>query len=491
MMTGLFDYRTTLSQRWMFVFLAGIIVASIIGALVTNQLVFLAMPILVLGVFLSIVDFQKLLYLLYATIPISVAIEVGGGFSTDLPTEPLMIGLSAITIIHLIVNRPNQIGSFLKHPISILLLLHLGWTLISTVNSNHAFIGTKFLLAKIWYVLPFYFLIGMTILDRKEVYRLMSYALIPMAIIIIITLLRHSITGFAFWSINFVMGPWYINHVMYASIIVTLFPLLVAILFHSDKLEHFLARRSQVIKYGLVALFTLGILHSFTRAAIVALVIGGGFYFIIRWRLIRHCLITSLIVLAGGLTFLIHNNQYLEYAPEYTRAISHHKFNDLVSATSKLEDVSTMERAYRWVAGFRMLNERPIVGFGPSSFYSSYKPYTVNGFKTYVSENFDKSGIHCYFLMVFVEQGYVGGVIFLLLCMALLIFGERLYHRTIDPKDKALVMAATIGLAIIFALNLINDIIETDKVGAFFLTYAAILVIMDLKNKKQLQKQPN
>jgi len=311
-----------------------------------------------------------------------------------------------------------------------------------------------------------------------------------MAGIIIISLVRHSVSGFAFSRINFVMGPWFINHVMYAAIIVSLFPLLVALLFQSDKAEHFLSRRSNILKLALVALFTIGILHSFTRAAIIALVIGGGVYFIIRWKLIRHSFVASLIVLAGGITYLVHNNQYLEYAPEYTRAISHHKFNDLVSATSKLEDVSTMERVHRWVAGFRMLNERPVVGFGPSSFYSSYKPYTVNSFKTYVSENFDKSGIHCYFLMVFVEQGYVGGVIFLILSLSLLVFGERLYHRTIDLKDKALIMATTIGLSIIFALNLINDILETDKVGAFFLTYAAILVIMDLKNRKQLDKQP-
>ena len=489
MILSLFDHRSSFLQRLMFLCLALIIVGSIVGALVFDQLIILGLPLLVLGAFVTIVDFRKLLYLLYAAIPISVAIEVGGGFSTDLPSEPLMIGLSAITLLHLLVNRPKAIGSFIKHPISILLMLHLAWTLISVVNSAHMFIGVKFFLAKMWYVLPFYFLVGMTIKNRKEVYQLLSYALIPMILIIVITLLRHSASNFAFSTVNFVMGPWYINHVMYAAIIVTLFPLLVAVLFQTVQSAHYLSRLSRLTKYGLVALFTIAIFYSFTRAAIVALVIGGGVYFIIQWKLIRHSLVASLIVLAGGVTYLVNNNHYLEYAPEYTKAISHYKFNDLVSATSKLEDVSTMERAYRWVAGFRMLDEHPVVGFGPSSFYSSYKPYTVNGFKTYVSENFDKSGIHCYFLMVFVEQGYVGGIIFLILSMALLVFGERLYHRTIDPMDKALVMATTIGLVIIFALNLINDILETDKVGAFFLTYAAILVIIDLNNRKELVEQ--
>jgi len=132
MIAQIFDHRNTYFQRQLFIGLMLIIISSIIGALIYDQLFLLGAP------------------------------EVGGGFSTDLPSEPLMIGLSVIAVLHMIANRPQNLGAFIKHPISILLLLHLAWTLISVVNSDYAFIGAKFFLAKLWYVLPFYLFIGMT-----------------------------------------------------------------------------------------------------------------------------------------------------------------------------------------------------------------------------------------------------------------------------------------------------------------------------------------
>jgi hypothetical protein len=46
-------------------------------------------------------------------------------------------------------------------------------------------------------------------------------------------------------------------------------------------------------------------------------------------------------------------------------------------------------------------------------------------------------------------------------------------------------MAATLGFIIIFAMCLINDLIETDKVGPFFFLNAAILLFYSDKYKDQ------
>ena len=56
-------------------------------------------------------------------------------------------------------------------------------------------------------------------------------------------------------------------------------------------------------------------------------------------------------------------------------AITHDDFDDLLSATTKGQDVSTMERVYRWVAGGHMVAEKPWLGFGPSTFTEFYKSY--------------------------------------------------------------------------------------------------------------------
>ena len=70
-----------------------------------------------------------------------------------------------------------------------------------------------------------------------------------------------------------------------------------------------------------------------------------------------------------------------------------------------MEDISTMERVYRWVAGVEMVKDKPIFGFGPGTFYSAYKAYTLSSFQTYVSDNVDHSTVHNYFLLTFIEQG--------------------------------------------------------------------------------------
>lgn len=141
-----------------------------------------------------------------------------------------------------------------------------------------------------------------------------------------------------------------------------------------------------------------------------------------------------------------------------------------------------MERVYRWVAGFYMVGERPITGFGPNNFYENYHQYAVKSFRTYVSDNPEKSGIHSYYLMTAVEQGIPGLLIYLFLMVYVLVRGERIYHQTIEPHRKALVLTAIASLVVIHFLQTMNDLVETDKVGPFFFLAMALLVTVDQYN---------
>jgi len=132
------------------------------------------------------------------------------------------------------------------------------------------------------------------------------------------------------------------------------------------------------------------------------------------------------------------------------------------------------------------VKENPWMGFGPGNFPRFYKSYTVTNFVTYVSDNPENSGIHNYYFMVLVEQGLFGFLIFIALCFYVLAKGEQIYHQTRDPARKRIVMTAILATVIIDALLLMNDMIETDKVGTFFFICMAILVNADLENKRQL-----
>ena len=192
---------------------------------------------------------------------------------------------------------------------------------------------------------------------------------------------------------------------------------------------------------------------------------------------------SAAIIIIALASFLIYENKYLDFAPDYQKTITHYKFDNLLEATVKLEDISTMERVYRWVAGAHMLAEHPYMGFGPGNFYFFYKKYTVSSFRTYVSDNPEKSGMHNYYMMTLVEQGFIGLFLFLLMPICALIFGERCWHTMSPGFSRDLLMAAIMMLVIILAINFMNDMLETAKQGPFFFWALAIITMVALKQR--------
>ena len=290
--------------------------------------------------------------------------------------------------------------------------------------------------------------------------------------------LRHAAYGFSFEDIYRVLSPFYRNHVAYACIMAVFFPFIATSVYwfwERARLRNLLAIIS--------IFFLIAIYFSYTRAAYVALLLAGLSYWMVYWRLTKWVILFAVGSLPIGISYLAYENRYLEYAPDFERTITHTEFDDLISATYKLEDISTMERVYRWVGGVFMVQEKPWLGFGPGNFYDFYKSYTVNRFRTYVSNNPEQSGIHNYYLMIAVEQGIIGLIWFILLCATVLWIGENAYHRTKSAKDKSYIVAALLSFIIIISVLIINDLIETDKVGPFFFITMALLVNWDIKSK--------
>ncbi len=455
----------------LFLGLALTIIASILIGIVSQEYILFGLPVLYLGLYLAIVDFRKVFYLFLASIPLSTELELPGGFGTDFPAELLLIGLMGLYVFYFIKNG-RQLGShFFKHPITILLLVHLGWIGLTALHAGNQVFALKFLLAKIWYVASCYFMAGLLLKTEKNIQTFFKWVFFPLLLTVVIIMIRHALVGFSFEGINSVLNPFYRNHVNYAAILVVFFPF---IWYAPNWVTKYSIKWWLLI--GSILFFLLAIYFTYTRAAYVSLVIAIGTYFIIRFRLMKVVLAGTLVAAIVGLNFVANNNKYLEFAPDFNKAIAHKKFDNLLDATAKGEDVSTMERVYRWVAGGYMVKEKPLFGFGPGNFYTYYPQYTVNSFTTYVSDNPEKSGIHCYYLMVAVEQGIIGLVIFLFLCFTVLLKAEQLYHQSKLPSKRQLILMVSLSFVIILSLLLINDLVETDKVGTFFFMGMAMLV---------------
>ena len=457
------------------VFAALLLLCLFIG-IVTEMYYLVGIPAFLLLAYLTVVDFHKTFLLLLACIPLSTEIILPNGFGTDLPTEPLMVGLMFVGLIYVLRHGKETDGRFLTHPITLALLLHLAWIVVSAITSHQIVVSVKFVLAKAWYVATFFFLASRMLNNEREVRQFFWAVFSTLLFTVLVVILRHAAYGFSFADVYRVLHPFYRNHVAYASIIVVFLPFV----WYVRKWYPAYSRGWWVLS-GSLLVFMLAIQLSYTRAAYVSVVIAIGAFYIIRWRLTKYVLLLALSATIGAVAFMGYNNRYLDYAPNFETTVSHQDFNNLLEATYSGEDISTMERIYRWVAGFHMSIEEPVFGFGPGNFYNFYKVYTVTSFQTYVSDNPDRSGIHSYYLMTLVEQGLPGLIFFMLLSAYALLRGEAIYHQARREKDKHMAMMALLSLIIILSLLIINDLIETDKIGPFFFMNLALLINLDLR----------
>ncbi len=447
------------------------------GYFLTKTLLFLAIPFVVIGLIWGLTDFRRLYFLIWATIPFAVEVDLPGGLSTDFPAEPLMWMCCFMLPAYFYLYHKEIDFRFIWHPLFIILVIHFSWIILTSVTSTEPMISFKYILAKSWYLVSFVVIPLMLFRSIDDFKTWGTYYLIPLAITILIIIIRHSQYGFTFATINNAVIPIYRNHVDYACTMGIVLPYLWIL---HKWFQGFLAKS---FLYLCIGLMLTGIYFSFTRAAWLSIPLAVGLYFIIRMRLMRAVIPVALALIILFVGWMAYDNHYLQFSPDYEKTITHKQFDDLVSATYKMEDISTVERFYRWVAGFYMIKEKPLIGFGPASFYSHYHSYVDRHFITYVSDNPEHSGMHNYYLMVAVEQGLIGLAIFFILIIAVLVFGERLYHSMKPGPKKQFLMAALVSFGCNLFILTLNDMVETDKLGSFFFLSVAVVILFALQER--------
>lgn len=457
-----------------------LIVLSFSGGLLLNQpLLFLLAPAMVFAYWI-IVDFKQIYWLVLISLPLCVELKVGSGFSTDMPTEPLMVLSMLVTVFYLLLDR-NALGKgFSVHPIFLVLMLHLLWIFIAAMHSVDLLVSYKFFLAKSWYVLVFVLFSAILIKKEDDFKKAFWLLNIPLIATVIYVLIRHYQIDFSFGRVNNTMKPFYRNHVNYAVMLVVFLPYALGAL---RWYKPFTTKRL-VVLFSIVVL-VLGIFFSYTRAAQLSMLMIPVLYAILRSGAMKWLSVGALIFVVGFIVFMANGNRYMDFAHDYHKTRFHDEgFASHLEATIKGRDISSNERVYRWVAGLHMFNERPISGFGPGNFYPYYFGYTISAFATYVSENEERSTVHNYFLLTLIEQGVIGLLILILLVFIVLFEGQRILNNS-PPKEKRYVSLLIVSFLLVLMNLFLSDLVETPKVGFFFFLPMALLINQDLKNKKE------
>lgn len=427
-----------------------------------------------------VVQPEKLFWLLLLLLPLSTELNITPSLGLDFPDEPLLLLLTGIVLVKL-MHEPRWFPDEVKfHPLFFVLVIYFLWLIITCCYSAEPLLSVKYLLAKIWYIVPLVILPAIIVRSREHIKQLATCLLLPMLFVVAFTLARHALWGFSFEKINKVLFPFFRNHVNYSSMLVCL----LAVGWCCRVLT---PKQNKLRTWINIALFTgaVALLFAYSRGAWLALLAGVAAVWLIRKKKIQVVIVLAVLAVLLSTAWLITDKRYMRFAPDHDHTVFHTDFSEHLTATIALKDVSNAERFYRWIAGARMLAEKPITGFGPNTFYLHYRPYTINRFETWVSNNPEHSTVHNYFILAALEQGLPGLVIFLGLYFGMLLRIQQLYHRFQNPFYKQVTLTTGVVLVMIGVINSLSDMIETDKIGGLFWLSLGMIIVLEGKLREE------
>ncbi len=437
------------------------------------------LPVALLLVLYFIPNVELPFHLLLITIPLSFPLSKVLPIQLDFPDELLQLIVTALLIFYVIKKRTVYTITFLKHPFTLLVMASFVWTVVCTIASSDVALSAKFLMKKIWYLLPFFFFAFGYFFRRKNLGVGFWGMFITLTAIVFSVMYKAKGAGFSFTDVHDPIQPFFINHVMYGSMISCFFFAILG--------AYWTGRKGSAYRFILflsLGLYLTAIYFSYSRGAWGATLFGLVMMLLVRMKIARYAIPVFYALVLVFVLWMAQDNRYLQYRPRFEKTIMHEDLVDHLMATIQGTDISSAERYYRWIATIRMSRDYPIFGVGPNKFYDNYPTYGITEYKTWVSRNIEESTTHNYFLFMLAEQGFVGMILYAVLILVLFWRAQRIYWSCASRADKQIVLAVTGMLAAVFVNNFFSELLETDKVGSLFYLGLAILIVFDIKNNR-------
>ena len=454
--------------------------ALLLGAAIAAQAYPLAVLPLAVGVVALALARRDLLLLgLVATVPLSLNLEQLeiGGVGLYLPTEPLLFGLLLLFLLDRL--RGVQLDAGLEaHPITRSIQVMFVWLVITTLTSSDPLVSLKFVVARGWFVVGFFFLLVPLLSGDKKQERFILLYLIPLLAVILYTVVRHAGYGFEKQAGHWVMDPFFKDHTSYGAVLAMLLPPAIAMAWRTQQ-----STLSRVLWTLAVAWISLGTVLSFTRAAWVSLAAAGAL-----WGLMMLGVRFRTLLVAGilGLVGLVFTWDALVIQLERNKQDSSDDLAQHVESISNVSsDDSNLERLNRWSCALAMFEERPVFGWGPGTYQFEYAPFQTSDLRTLIStNNGDVGNAHSEYLGPLSEQGLLGFLSVLALLLATGHLGFKLQRKLLDPDDRRLALGVFLGLVTYFVHGVLNNYLDTDKASAPFWGFLAMMVILDVQSSK-------
>ncbi len=443
--------------------------------------------ILPLFIYLAFFRFQILGLLTAMLIPLSVKMQLGPSV-VSFPGEVLVLVVAAFYIIYSLNRKTFQLDSVWKHPLTLLILIDLAWSIFTGLMGELPLVSLKRLLIKSMFIIVFYFFFIDLFKQKKNIVRMWLFYGIGLIIPVGWTIFHHAQYDFS-QVVSFVMPlPFFNDHTLYASCIAFILPIIF--LFGIKPQWFGFHPKSRFLFLSLVLLLLLGEFFSFSRAAWLSIIIAGiagVFIVFLRFKAIHFLLLV--VIGVSLLTFYSQDIfQNIRKVSDVSRKedVEEH-FRSVMNIQT---DDSNLERINRWQSALRMFKDRPIAGFGAGTYQFVYGRYQISTELTRISTNHgEKGNAHSEYLMVLSESGFVGLAIFLMLIYLLIAQAIQLFQTLSDKPLKWLTFAILLGLISYLVHGLFNSFIDTDKAAVLFYAAIATVVAIDIYHSKKSEKK--
>ena len=442
-----------------------------------------ALPLFGLILLLFILKFETGLLSIALLTPWAVNYAIAPGMELSMPVEPMMILFTGMFFFRVLASRSYD-TRILRHPVTILVLLSLVWWVITASTSRIPLVSFKYLLARLWFLIPFFFAGAQIFQNEKRIRQFFwCYAISLIAIILISTI--KTLGNFSdLQTLHRVMKPFYNDHTAYGCVIALFTPAAFYFIFSRNSKGW-----SRILWVALFGVLMIGLFFSYCRAAWISVVAAIGVYFAIRMGM----KIKWMVILAGLFVgvFFAYQSDVLYKLSKNKQDSSYDLSGQLQSISNISTDASNLERLNRWAAAMRIFKENPILGCGPGTYQFVYGSYQRSYQLSTISTNAgDLGNAHSEYIGPMTEQGIPGVLFVLAIFCTTFATGVRIYRTSPNKTIANMALAFTLCLLTYYIHGVFNNFLDTDKLSVPFWAFTAMIVALDIKNRELLSSTP-
>ena len=416
--------------------------------------------------------------------PFAIDFALLPGMELSMPVEPMMILFTVMFIFRVLVE-PGYDKRVLRHPVTLAVIASLVWMLITSTTSRLPAVSFKYLAARLWFVVPFFFAAAHIFRNPKRIKQFTWCYVAALLVVILISTAKTLGNFHDLQTLHRVMRPFYNDHTAYGCVIALVLP---AVFYYATGGEKNLWWRPLLI--GAVALLVVGLFFSYSRAAWLSVLGAIGVYFLIRigvkvrWLIVGFGLCASL--------FFVYQSDVLYKLSKNKQDSAYDLAGQVKSISNISTDASNLERLNRWASAMRMFKERPVMGCGPGTYQFLYASYQRSYQLSVISTNAGNLGnAHSEYIGPLTEQGIPGAAA--VLCIFLITFttGVRVYRTAADPTLSKMALAYTLCLLTYYIHGIFNNFLDTDKLSVPFWGFTAAIVALDIASTKKAENTNN